>query len=172
MSIDGYLCGSVRDQRFTTQPFAKGGSIDSKDSVTGPVENTNEDDIIYLNIRENMNKGKIPTWFKYASHTMDEEHGLRFDCIAKIDDDTLLFTGNWMDIMDRQLPKPDQVNGDGLVYGGFVNDPFKAWQSRCHEGQWEKCPLIGPLWMLGSFYFLSRELALYTMSDRINHESI
>ena len=50
-----------------------------------------EDDIVYLNIRENQFDGKMPTWFKYASMVV-EEMNVPFDYIAKIDSDTLVFT--------------------------------------------------------------------------------
>lgn len=131
-----------------------------------------ESDVIYLNVRDNMNEGKIPTWFHYASSTLYEDYHLQFDYIAKVDHDTVLFTGNWMDLMERDLQKPYQINKDGLVYGGFMNDAFIPWQGRCHEGIWEKCPLIGPLWMIGPLYFLSRELALYITSNVLDHDSI
>jgi hypothetical protein len=129
--------------------------------------------MIFLNIKENMNEGKTPTWFRYASTILAEEEGLHFDYIAKMDDDTLLFSGNWIDILERELPKPRQVNTDGLVYGGKINSVLHSWRDRsCSSGSFTQCPIIGPLWMTGPFYFLSHTLAAYTTSDVLDQAAL
>jgi hypothetical protein len=138
-------------------------------TVSGPTENEDEDDIIYLNVREHMNKGKIPTWFKYAVTLSHSE--IEFDYLAKVDDDTLLFTSNLMDMLEKDLPKPQQMNPDGLVYGGTINHVLEVWKDRncSSKGKtWDDCPIYGPIWMIGPFYFLSRNLADYITSDAID----
>ncbi len=141
-------------------------------TVPGPRENTDEDDVLYLNVREHMNRGKISTWFKYASTFSHPDWS--FDYVAKVDDDTLLFMGNWMDVLERDLPKPRLINPNGLVYGGTINQVTVAWKYRncSYAKEWEDCPIIGPLWMIGPFYFLSRELADYITSDTIDRKAL
>lgn len=141
-------------------------------TIPDPVTENEEDDIIYLNVREHMNQGKIPTWFKYA--TMFTHPDWDFDYVAKVDDDTLLFTGNLMDVLERDLAKPEDINKDGLVYGGTINNVSVAWKERnCSDAtQWEDCPILGPIWMIGPFYFLSKNLAKYITSDVIDRDAL
>lgn len=49
-----------------------------------------EDDVTYLNIKENMNDGKTPTWFKYGAQLSPKYGPPTFDYIAKLDSDTLI----------------------------------------------------------------------------------
>jgi hypothetical protein len=50
-----------------------------------------EDDVVYLNIKENQMDGNMTTFFRYASEFA------QFDYIAKVDDDTLFFPANLLD---------------------------------------------------------------------------
>jgi hypothetical protein len=108
-----------------------------------------EDDMIYLNIKENQMDGKMTTWFKYASEFSD------FDYIAKVDDDTMVFTPNFLEYMQEKLPRiPSRV------YGGFTMD-----RNSCDpkEKSDHPCPLplVGEVYMSGELSFMSRDLALY-----------
>ena len=49
-----------------------------------------EEDVAYLNIKENMEYGKSLTWFKYGASIVKE---LKIDYIGKIDSDAYLNTG-------------------------------------------------------------------------------
>ena len=110
-------------------------------TVPGPKEYDDEKDITYLNVKENMNAGKVPTWFAYASVILPSVEGIKFDYIAKMDDDTLLFTGNWFDVLERYLPKPYGFSSDGLVYGGSPNVVPWVWFDACELWKWEYCPV-------------------------------
>lgn len=43
-----------------------------------------EDDVIYLNILENMNKGKSQSWLAYAAHLHQQDNNFSFDYVAKV----------------------------------------------------------------------------------------
>jgi hypothetical protein len=106
-----------------------------------------ETDILYLNIRENMNGGKTPTWFHYASQLT------QFDYIAKADSDALISIPSLLSYIDRDLPPGNQ---QAKIYGGHLNE-----YDEC-GGAGPLCDkLRGKVYMSGQFYWLSAELATY-----------
>jgi hypothetical protein len=106
-----------------------------------------ETDILYLNVRENMNGGKTPTWFDYASKQT------QFDYIAKADSDALISIPSLLSYIDRDLPPGNQQS---KIYGGHLNE-----YDEC-GGAGPLCDkLRGKVYMSGQFYWLSAELARY-----------
>ena len=93
-----------------------------------------EPDVTYLNIQENMNDGKTPTWFKYASHVLPES--LQIDFFAKVDSDCIVHPPKLL----RDLE--ERISVGNKTYGGYPMD-----NDNDHH------------YMSGGFYFLSRRLA-------------
>lgn len=98
-----------------------------------------EDDCVYLNIRESMQRGKSATFFKFASEVA-KRYGI--DYIAKVDDDTVVHPDLLLRFMHDDLP-PAPLNV--RMYGG------NTWATR------EKQIFYG----VGPFYFMSNDLADY-----------
>jgi hypothetical protein len=106
-----------------------------------------EQDILYLNIKENMNDGKTPSWFDYAS-TLEN-----VDYVSKADSDALISIPQLLSYVNGHLPPATQ---HPKVYGGFLNE-YQA----C-GGSGELCDKIrGKVYMSGQFYWISRDLAVY-----------
>mmetsp|Transcript_21971 Transcript_21971/g.32452 ORF Transcript_21971/g.32452 Transcript_21971/m.32452 type:complete len:360 (+) Transcript_21971:92-1171(+) len=113
-----------------------------------------EKDIIYLNIKENMNEGKTASWFDYASSQHPE-----LDYIAKADSDALISIPQLISHINGRLPPG---NEHPKVYGGFLNE-YEA----C-GGAGELCDKIrGKVYMSGQFYWLSQDLARYISQDKV-----
>jgi Galactosyltransferase len=124
----------------------------SSEPITLP---SNETDVVLLNIKENMNEGKTPSFFKYATTVVDEH--VYFDYIAKTDSDTLIFPDRILNDSVNKLPVfPNNV----LVYGGYRPVARKDDQMK------------GPLYWQGSFYFLSVDLARYITSAACDRQSL
>lgn len=112
-----------------------------------------EKDIVYLNIKENMNDGKTMSWFDYASSQHPE-----LDYIAKADSDALISIPQLISHINGRLPPG---NEHPKVYGGFLNE-YEA----C--GGTEICDKIrGKVYMSGQFYWLSQDLARYISQDEV-----
>jgi hypothetical protein len=125
-----------------------------------------EEDIVYLNIKENMEDGKSQTWFKYGS-MIAEEYG--FDYITKVDSDSLVFIPQFLDYVDKTL-KPSPYNK--RVYGGI---PFYSNSCEMNEtNQPHACPLplVGPYYFSGEFYFMSPDLASFIASDQVDRKKL
>jgi len=109
-----------------------------------------EDDCTYLNIRENMEEGKSPTYMKFGAN-IAKQYGI--DYVTKMDDDTVLTHKNFFDWIDSDLP-PTPYNT--RTYGGATR-PSRI-----------KYTVYGA----GEFYFMSTDLADYvgnklTAEDRL-----
>lgn len=109
-----------------------------------------EEDITYLNIKENMENGKSPTWFKFGA-SISESYDI--DYIAKIDDDSVLSPELMFQFIADELP-PMPYNR--RIYGGT------GWASKAKN----------VLYAAGQFYFMSSDLANYvgnqlTAKDRL-----
>lgn len=117
-----------------------------------PMPLKNETDITHLNIRENMEDGKSPTWFNYAMSVVNEK--FYFDYIGKIDTDTLILPNGFLDVTFAKYPSfPENVR----VFGGQERLKYE-WGPR----------MVGPLYMGGHLYWMSVDLARYvtTVLDR------
>lgn len=98
-----------------------------------------EEDVTYLNIRENMEDGKSDTWLKYGAH-LSSKFG--FDYVGKTDSDTYVNVDELIEFVVTELPQsPDNVH----IYGGI------PW-ANFHKSS---------LYMAGQFYFVSSDLAQY-----------
>ena len=120
-----------------------------------------EDDVIFLNIRENLEDGKSQTFFKYASMIVAKD--VPVDYIGKIDSDTLLFVPEFLDFCKQNLPRRPH---NRLVYGG---NPHLAGSCDPAVNDTHPCPLelVGEVYMGGSFYWMSPDLADFISSDRV-----
>ncbi|KAL7565623.1 hypothetical protein ACA910_018984 [Epithemia clementina (nom. ined.)] len=93
-----------------------------------------ESDVVYLNIRENLNYGKTPTWFRYASVALQQQQQQNgewqfdeWDYIYKADTDTIVFPQEFFQFLDESNPTPEQRT-IRYVYGG---SPIGL--QRCHK---------------------------------------
>ena len=128
--------------------------LDDQEPLTLPsdINGHVEDDCRYLNIRENMEGGKTPTYLKWA-YSASELHGL--DYVSKIDDDSVMWTPLLLDFIEQELP-PAPYNK--RIYGGhLVNSNKKLYQ---HPSR-----IQSHLYAEGQFYWMSSDLAGY-----ITHE--
>lgn len=128
--------------------------VDYSDSepMTLPLKNLSETDLVLLNIQENMKEGKSQTFMKYAVTIIDDH--IYFDYVAKTDSDTLIFTERFLNQDVRHLPSfPDNVR----VYGGC------NLVSRNEYGETK-----GPIYFVGSLYFMSVDMARYVTSPACN----
>lgn len=109
-------------------------------------------DITYLNIIENMNDGKSPTWFKYASTQIPDDLGI--DLIAKVDSDCVVYPPEL--IAQIELIRRDKKIHYPLrnIYGGS--------RQRGKDLSY----------MQGGFYFMSKDVARWITSDKCDRERI
>ncbi|CAJ1959555.1 unnamed protein product [Cylindrotheca closterium] len=118
-----------------------------------------EPDVLYLNIRENMNDGKSETWFKYA--TLLAENQFYFDYITKMDTDTLLHPYPLFEKMSKWPKYPNNVH----VYGGHYVVKQDAAQG--------KVTVLGTSYMDGPMYWLSPDVARFISDpNRCNHTEL
>jgi hypothetical protein len=105
--------------------------------------NNYERDVVYLNIRENMNDGKTVTWFKYASSVLPSTLGI--DLIAKVDSDTVVFPRLLLQELRETLENQHHIRRPARrVYGG--SNQVVREGAKVH-------------YMQGGFYFISRDVA-------------
>ena len=137
------------------QTDSNNNGMDSTNGMTLDPSNMlkHEHDITYLNIRENMNDGKTPTWFHYASSYIPG-----VDYIGKADSDTLLNIPALLSFLDRDGNHPRRDR----VYGGHLQeyDACGGAGPICEK-------LRGKVYMSGQFYWLSKDLAEYVSSSAV-----
>jgi hypothetical protein len=124
------------------------------------VENTsNETDIVLLNIAENMNEGKTPTFFKYASTLLDDDY-LGIDYVIKTDSDTIVSPEAFLRQMEQfNITKTNST----AVYAGFPYN-INSWFFR-------QCGPQSPF-HAGMFYILSSDLVQYVVSDDCDRDRL
>ena len=110
-----------------------------------------EDDCTYLNVIENMEDGKSPTYLKFGANIANQ-YGI--DYILKTDDDSVISFNAVFDWIDSELP-PSPYNR--RIYGGAPR------LSRVKN----------TIYSAGEFYFMSADLADYvgnvlTAGDRLS----
>ena len=120
-------------------------------TVDNDLFGNSEDDCTYLNIRENMEDGKSPTYLKFGANIANQ-YGI--DYIAKTDDDSVIGINALFNWIDSDLP-PSPYNR--RIYGGAPR------LSRVKN----------TLYSAGEFYFMSADLADYvgnvlTAGDRLS----
>lgn len=104
---------------------------------------TEEPDVVALNIQENMNEGKTPTFYKYASTITDylqNATGSSFDYIVKMDTDTMLFPPKFLEFASEHFP----LGRSDHVYAG---KPIAHMKVSPHK------------WVSGALQILSPSLA-------------
>jgi hypothetical protein len=111
-----------------------------------------EDDVIYLNIKENGKEGKAQTYFKWAS-TLVQNGKLQVDYIAKVDSDTMLFPSRWF----------------SFVEGSLFPHPFNR---RSGMRLWHCRQLVNKNYMSGEIYFMSPDLAEFIVSPELNRKPL
>ena len=111
-----------------------------------------ERDVTYLNIKENMNEGKMQSWFKYAT-SLD----IPFDYVAKVDSDTMLYPPRFFSFCEESLPTHPQKQ---QIYGGTPID-----RKSCGKRWWCRRRMEGRTYMAGALYFLSSNLAEHIVSS-------
>lgn len=117
-----------------------------------------ENDLVYLNIRENMKEGKSQTWLAYAAKYLLEHHGIYFDFIGKTDTDTLLYPSAFLSQVLDQLPTfPDNTR----VYGG-------DYRIRPSTNSLN----LGPVYMGGHLYYMSPDLARFIISENCTRSEV
>lgn len=120
-----------------------------------------ENDILYLNIRENMNSGKTPTWFQYASTLQPS-----YDYVAKADADTLISLPALLSHMEDALPPTTTKGNQPRIYGGYLNE-----LDACGGAGNPVCDKVkGKVYMSGQFYWLSLELVRYVSSLSVQQQ--
>jgi hypothetical protein len=108
-----------------------------------------EDDLTILNIHENMNQGKTPSWFYYVSTIQTSN----IDYVSKLDSDTFLSIPCLLDFIQNRLPNSTHPS---FLYGGVKLD-YLACGGRA--GRKRRCsPIKGKMYMAGQFYFISRSI--------------
>ncbi len=114
-----------------------------------------EPDIIYLNIRENMNAGKSETWLRYASTILPSDR-LGIDLIFKVDSDTVVSPRPLLSDLDSILTQQHIQRPANGVYGGLkeIGRPNEV------------------LYMQGGFYFVSRDVASSITSNNCPRSQI
>jgi hypothetical protein len=126
---------------------------------------TDENDVIYLNIKENMEDGKSQTWLKYASMVIEE---FPFDYVAKADSDTILFTPAFLEFAEKTFPhRPNNIR----IYGGDTHG-----KNSCNPTviDTHPCPLplVGDVYAGGALYWMSADLASFVTSDQVDRSKL
>ena len=102
-----------------------------------------EEDVAYLNIKENTENVKSLMWFKYGASIAKE---LKIDYIRKIDSDAYLDTGELLLLIKSNFPP---VPHNRRIYGSRPCAEYKrSW-----------------VYMDGRFYFVSSDLAWYVLYE-------
>jgi Galactosyltransferase len=126
--------------------------------------NQSEADLTVLNIQENMNDGKTPSWFLFVSTVM----GSRIDYVSKLDSDTFVSIPQLLLIIENDLPNRAKVPKP-KVFGGNLMD-FNDCGGNAKRR--ERClPIRGKFYMAGQFYFISHDIVQLThlWIDPTNH---
>jgi len=141
--VGGNILGS--DEHFRSAEPLIMDTISEKEVKAVNKHGSVESDIVYLNVRENIDQGKGPTWFKYAA-TLTEKY--QIDYIAKTEQHVMVSMPHLIDYIITDLP-PYPYNA--RMFGG--NFIFNQW------------------WFAeSSFYFLSSDMAKYISSDDLNRQ--
>ena len=166
-SLQDLLRGSLPNDGIDCQmayTFVMGSNPDGPTSLVDPTSKVpltvkeipeslrDETDIVHLNVRENMEDGKTPSWFRFATTIVDEQ--FYFDYIGKTDTDTLIFPKHFLDVSFAKYPSfPNNVR----VFGGEERLKYE-WGPR----------MVGPLYMGGHLYLMSTDLARFVTTTDLS----
>jgi hypothetical protein len=136
-------------------------------------------DVLQLQIQENGDFGKSPTWFYYATRLLQEQQ-FPVDYIIKTDSDTLLIPHRffrWVQEQEEEHQQQQQQQSPTTtrtprtrIYGGLPMDKYSCgWphHDHCHN-------LTAPIYMGGALYFMSVDLAekVAVVAPDIPHEDM
>lgn len=132
---------------------------------------SNFTDLVFLNVKENLEEGKITTWFKYAVTAIRTNTHLNknIDYVVKADSDTLLYTDEFFEAAKMYLPR-----NPVRVYAGaswhWTEHPLEEIRNATTQFQ-ARGILLHP-YILGGLEILSIDLAKYVTSSQLNHTLI
>jgi hypothetical protein len=129
--------------------------IAEESMVPSNSNSTEEDDVAFLNIRENMNLGKSQTFFAYASTIVANHEDFIVDFIAKTDTDTMVLPPRFF----QRLNKVYLSYGTERVYLGIEQRNAKQWR-------------VGDKYMNGELYILSVDLADFLSSKECQRSQL
>jgi hypothetical protein len=125
----------------------------------------NPNDVTILNIKENMNDGKTPT-FLYWAHQMAVRYDIPY--VAKCDSDSVMRWPSLLNFIDKHLPlkttsqdTSSSSTRTSLPYAvlGFVRSKA-TWDQHADENFWQQHFKSGlHLYLGGSFFLMSSDLA-------------
>ncbi|KAL7558345.1 hypothetical protein ACA910_004011 [Epithemia clementina (nom. ined.)] len=130
------------------------------------IDGTEEPDVVYLNIKENGDYGKTPTWFRYVTSVLKRKGWTDdWDFIFKTDSDNILFTPKFFHFLENNNIILRTERPIRNVYGGDAVTLARCGGKRDRHCRWLKKP--GKYYMQGGSYFLSTDLAAF-VSDPSN----
>ena len=154
-----FVAGRDDDESLPTELVQDGVELVNKTLYEHNYQRRHADhDIVFLNIKENMNYGKSTTWFKYSSQIMDKYD---IDYSVKCDIDTLIVLDRFFEFTSQYLPPYP-----GLVYVGRLQDKAYWLGSKVFEtdtghetvGYLRRRGIV-QVYMAGEIYALSKDLA-------------
>ena len=119
-----------------------------------------EDDITYLNIRDNMNEGKSQTFLYYASKYVMSQHNI--DYVMKCDSDSILYFHKLVGFLQSNRLPPSPYNTNVFV-GALRDKSFWGTHNDIapQEQHWHEQYQNVHLYLAGQNYMLSQDLATY-----------
>lgn len=121
-----------------------------------------ESDVTILNIVENMNDGKTPTFLFWASQVAKEWN---IPYVSKCDSDTFLRLPTMLQFLEHELPITTPNFAPSILTGALRHKAY--WTSApSKEAFWRETFYSGMhLYLSGSFYLMSRDLAEMAVTE-------
>lgn len=125
-------------------------------TIVPQIKDVGRSDMTILNIRENMNEGKTPTFFHWASGVARE---LEIDYVMKCDSDSFLRWNALWRFLYKELPWPRPETGvPSTLLGAFRHKAY--WTTFADETMWQKEWYAGMhLYLAGQLYLISRDVS-------------
>mmetsp|Transcript_24972 Transcript_24972/g.69401 ORF Transcript_24972/g.69401 Transcript_24972/m.69401 type:complete len:428 (-) Transcript_24972:490-1773(-) len=145
------------DPPTATTTNGNGKNQDASDEII-------ENDITYLNVKENKLLGKSHTYLKWASAKV-QDGTINVDYISKADTDTILFPPRWFAFTHTSL-MPHPYNR--FVYGGIFLDRLGCGGvgvSHCRH-------MVNKNYVAGEMSFLSPDLSHFITSDQLDRKGM
>ena len=138
--------------------------LEDKDQslLTQTTEDTKYGDITHLDIAENMDFDKSPTWLGYASKVMQD---MKIDYVAKLDTDTLPLLDLYFRFVNKELPAHAEshrimagILADTVTFSDHI--PQKHYRDRAKYMKPKFGDVPPHYYFRGEFYLLSKQLAI------------
>ena len=161
---------SIRDLERPAAAFLLSAPSNATLSSSGPYfpDDETHDDITRLDIAENMDEDKSPTWFGHVSKIMDD---LEIDYVAKLDTDTLPILDKYFAFVQQELrPAPpllgERKQKNHRVIVGILADLINFYDHVSKQNLRDRSNYLRPkfgnipphYYFRGEFYMLSRQL--------------